>query len=194
MKILGICGSPRIGGNTHILLKEVLRGAKDNGAECKEIILNRLNFSPCQECANVRKDGVCKVQDDMHIVYREVARADTVIVASPIFFGSISAQTKMMIDRYQCFWLTKYIYKTCKTMKKKKLGVFISVESSMKQDFFENAKSIIKNFFATIGASYTEELFCPGIEKKGDVLKKTKCLKRAYEIGRKVGTRTGLKS
>ena len=186
MKILGICGSPRIGGNSHILLKEAIKGAADSGAECKEIILNRLNFSPCQECENVRKDGVCKVQDDMHIVYREIEKSDAIIVAAPIFFGSLSSQTKMMIDRYQCFWLAKYIYKTCKTMKKKKTGVFISVESSTRQDFFENAKSIIKNFFATIGASYAEELFCPGVEKKGDVLKKIECLKKAYEIGKNI--------
>ena len=101
MNILGINGSPRIGGNTDILLDKALEGAKDKGAVIEKIILNTFKFSPCQECENIKDDGTCIVEDDMQIIYKKIEEADAVILASPIFFGSLSAQTKMMIDRFQ---------------------------------------------------------------------------------------------
>ena len=53
MKILGINGSPRIGGNTDILLDKALEGAKSKGAQVEKVILNQLKFVPCQECENI---------------------------------------------------------------------------------------------------------------------------------------------
>jgi len=187
MKVLGINGSPRIGGNTDILLDKALEGARSKGAETKKIILNTLKFSPCQECSKLRDDGTCIVEDDMRIVYREIEKADAVIVASPIFFGSLSAQTKMMIDRFQCLWRAKYILKM-KTPGKKKAGAFISVEASTREDFFENAKTIVKNLFVPINADYKEELFCPGVDEKANILKHPEFLKKAFELGERIAS------
>jgi hypothetical protein len=88
MIVLGISGSPREGGNTDILLERALSGAKSKGAFVEKIVLNNLNFSPCQECNNVREDGVCTVKDDMQTVYTKVENAGAIILTSPIFFGS----------------------------------------------------------------------------------------------------------
>ena len=184
-RVIGISGSPRRGGNTEMLLDRVLDAARNNGADIKKFILNELNFSPCQECENIRQDGACIVEDDWQKMFLEIENADAVVIASPIFFGSVSAQIKMFIDRFQCLWLAKNIFKAYKA-KKKKLGVFICVEASDKQDFFDNAKAIIKNFFATIGAVYAEELFCPGIDKKGAINENQEYFKRASELGRKI--------
>ena len=187
MKILGISGSPRKGGNTDLLLDEALEVAREKGAKTKKITLSELNFSPCMECENIRKDGVCILKDDLQMLYSEIENSDGIILASPIFFGSISAQTKMMIDRFQCLWLAKNIFKTYKS-KKRKVGAFICVEASMRKDFFENAKSIVRNFFATIDTDYREELLCSGIDKKATVKEKPECLKAACKIGGKIAT------
>ncbi len=187
MKALGINGSPRIGGNTDILLDKVLDGVRSRGAQTRKIVLNTLRFSPCQECAELRDDGACIVKDDMRVVYEAVEKADAVIVASPIFFGSLSAQTKMFIDRFQCFWRAKYILKI-KTSGKKKAGAFISVEASTRKDFFENAKAIVKNLFATIDTDYKEELFCPGVNEKANILKHPEFLKKAFELGERIAS------
>jgi len=185
MKVLGINGSPRIGGNTDILLDKVLEGVRSKGAETKKIILNTLKFSPCQECSKLRDDGTCIVEDDMQIVYREIEKADAIILASPIFFGSLSAQTKMMIDRFQCLWRAKYILKM-KTPVKKKAGAFISVEASTREDFFAHAKAIVKNLFVTINTDYKEELFCPGIDAKRKILNYPDFLRKAFELGQRM--------
>ncbi|MDA7857995.1 flavodoxin family protein [bacterium] len=185
MKVLGINGSPRIGGNTDILLDKVLEGATSKGANVEKVILNNLKFSPCLECADIKDDGSCIIEDDMQLLYKKIDQADAIILASPIFFGSLSAQTKMMIDRFQCFWRAKYIIK--KDMgDKRKNGAFISVEGSKRKDFFDNAKSIVKNLFATINVDYKEELFSSGIDEKGSILKQSDVLKEAFKLGERI--------
>ena len=185
MKVLGINGSPRNGGNTDILLDNALKGAQNNGAEVEKIVLNDLEFSPCQECENMPNDRFCIIEDDMQTIYRKVEEADAIILASPIFFGSLSAQTKMMIDRFQCVWRAKNIFKK-QVFRKRKVGAFISVQGSNRKDFFDNARSIVKNFFITINADYKEELFCFRINEKGAILKNPELLKNAFRLGEKL--------
>ncbi|MCD6220571.1 flavodoxin family protein [bacterium] len=179
MKVIGICGSPRRGGNSEILLDKFLSGFKEKW-EVKKFILNEMKFIPCQECEEIRKDGRCKIQDDMQILYPEIESADVIVIASPIFFGSVSAQTKMMIDRFQCQWLGIKTFKTY-TPKKKK-GYFICVEASERDDFIENARSIIKNFFITVGATYSGEVICKGVDEKGKVEERKECIERVKSL------------
>jgi multimeric flavodoxin WrbA len=185
LKVLGINGSPRRGGNTDILLDKVLDGAKSKGAETEKVILNKLKFSPCQECENMRDDGTCIIEDGLQPLYNKIEEADAIVLASPIFFGSLSAQTKMMVDRFQCLWRAKYILKKI-APGKKRAGAFISVEASIRKDFFNNAASIVKNLFATIDVEYREELFCQGIDEKGKILKRPDILKKAFELGARI--------
>lgn len=185
MYILGINGSPRIGGNTDILLDKALEGASSKGARTEKTILNTLKFSPCQECENIRDDGSCIIEDELQPLYNKIEQADVLILASPIFFGSLTAQTKMMIDRFQCLWRAKYILKIDR-FKKKRTGAFISVEASTREDFFDNARSIVKNLFAIIDADYKEELFCSGIDEKASILKHPDALKKAFELGQRI--------
>ncbi len=186
MNVLGITGSPRIGGNTDTLLEKALEGARSAGANVEKIILNNLNFSPCQECEDLKDDGSCIIDDDMQLIYKKIEEIDALILASPIFFGSLSAQTKMMIDRFQCAWRAKYILNKG-IFRKKKVGAFICAEASDKRNFFNNAKIVVKNLFATINVDYKEELFCAGVDKKGDILKHPDFLNKAYELGQRIG-------
>ena len=182
MKILAIAGSPRRGGNTEILLDKAIDGAQDSGAEVEKVVLNALNFRPCQECGGCDKTGVCVIKDDMQTIYRKVEEAEAVIVASPIFFGSLSAQVKMMIDRFQCCWVGKYVLK--KAVGKRKRGALIACGATDRADFFANARSIIKNFFATVNVAYERELFCFEVDEKGKVLEHQDLLDKAYQLGK----------
>lgn len=189
MIVLGINGSPRRGGNTDILLRRLLEGAEAGGADTDIIVLNDLKFVPCQECARVRDDGTCKVQDDMQTVYEKVTAADAVVLASPIFFGSLSAQTKMMIDRYQCLWRARFMLETVSAGKKRP-GAFLCVEASERRDFFENARSIVRHFFATIDVACTEELLCTGVDEKGKMQQRGDYLQEAFEMGQRLAAKT----
>ncbi len=185
MKVLGILGSPRKKGNTDILLDSVLSGARAAGARIEKISLANMKFSPCIECGGCDKTGVCVLKDDLTPVYDKLKKAGAIVVASPIFFGSLSAQTKAMIDRCQAPWVGKYILN--KPMSKtKRPGVFLSVESSDRKDFFENAKSIIKNFFAATDVKYSGEILVANVEKKADIRSRKSVLREAYKLGKKI--------
>jgi multimeric flavodoxin WrbA len=189
MKILGINGSPRIAGNTDILLDKAVEAARDSGWITEKIILNQLNITTPQEeeYYAVNDDGLSPIEDDIHIVYKKVKECDALILASPIFFGSLSAQTKIMIDRFQCAWVSKNILKK-DIFKKKKTGAFICTSAAHRKDFFQNARSIVRNLFQVINAKYEGELFCPGLEKKGEVKKYPEFLESAYDLGKKIAS------
>ena len=187
MRILAICGSPRKGGNTDTLIDKALEGAEGSGADTEKIYLEDLDIAPCsaEEYDSVNDEGFSVVNDDIHIIFSKIREADGLILGSPIFFGSLSAQVKTMIDRFQCVWLSKVLLKK-ELYTIKKPGAFICAEATQREDFFENARSIVRHFFATISIDYKEELFCPGVDSKDSVLKKPECLEKAYELGKKL--------
>src|SRR3989338_8420852 len=182
MKVLGLSGSPRKGGNTDTLLDKALEGTEAAGAAAEKIVLNDLNFCPCQECGGCARTGICVVKDDMQAVYEKLQDADAVIIASPIFFGSVSAQVKMMIDRLQCLWVAKYVLKRAVSAKAGRKGVFLSVGGADKVEFFDNAKSIIKVFFATLGIKYAGELYYRGLDRKTAIKEKEGALEAAFSL------------
>ncbi len=177
MKILGISGSPRRNGNTALLLERVLNGADSAGAETESVFLNELKIAPCQSCNACRTEDKCIIRDDMGPLYEKLISSDIITLASPIFFGSLSAQTKIMIDRCQALWAKG------KVETPKRYGIFLAVSAVDRKDFFENARAITKNLFATLGVAYRDELFVPGVDEKISILSKGDALERAFDIG-----------
>ena len=101
MKVLGICGSPRDGA-TEFLLKNALKDLESESIETRFITVRDKDISPCTHCNEcVDTNGKCSIYDDMDEIYDALREADGIILASPIHFGSISAQLKAVIDRCQ---------------------------------------------------------------------------------------------
>jgi multimeric flavodoxin WrbA len=109
MKITAFCGSPRKNGNTETLLKEAVRGIEEAGHSVDTFYLNTMNIKPCQDCGGCNDTGKCILRDDMDQIIEAIRDSDRIILASPIFFFSLSAQAKLMIDRCQSFWCEKYL-------------------------------------------------------------------------------------
>jgi len=174
-----------VDGNTASLLDKVLQGAGTGGADIARIDLDKLRFSPCREWDYSKRVKDCRRDDDMAVIFDALDGADAVILASPIFFGSVSAQTKIMIDRFQCAWLDR-TERPAGSGKSRRRGAFISVSAGAREDFFKNASSVARNFFATIGAKCSCELFFPGLAEKDDVLKHPDYLEKAFEAGREI--------
>ena len=99
MKILGICCSPRKAGNTELLIEKALEGARAAGAETELYRMAGRDIRPCDGCSSCRKTGVCHIQDDMQEVYEKMAAADGIIFGTPVYFYSMDAQAKTLIDR-----------------------------------------------------------------------------------------------
>ena len=187
MKVLGIAGSPRRGGNTDRLLAEVIRGAESRGVEVKTIILCDLDIAPCQHCDACFEDGECQFNDDMQLVYRELAEADRIVLASPIHFMGVTAQMKAMIDRCQALWARKYKLNLPPLGNRRdRKGLFISVGGRKVANSFQPALATIKALFASLDISYIGELLFSGIDDKGAIANHPEALKQAYLAGQKL--------
>ena len=103
MKILGISCSPREGGNTEILVKEALLGAQEAGAETELVLVAGKDIGPCIACGGCSEDAICKTEDDMQEIYRQLEDADGIIFGTPVYFINVSAQAKAVIDRTYAF-------------------------------------------------------------------------------------------
>jgi len=111
--IISIYGSPRRKGNTAILTKEAVRGARDAGATVEEFVLRDLKISPCLEIYACKKEGECAIKDDFQMLRDKILSAKGLIISSPIFFYAVSAHTKTMMDRFQSLWVRKYWIDEC---------------------------------------------------------------------------------
>jgi multimeric flavodoxin WrbA len=103
MKVLGIVGSPRKEGNTEILMNEVMKTAGETGCETEIFLMHDKQIAPCDACGACFKTEGCIVKDDMQELYAMMERADAVIFGSPVYFGSVSAQMKAVMDRTFAF-------------------------------------------------------------------------------------------
>ncbi len=99
MKVLAICGSPRKGGNTEILLNEALSGAGEAGAEVELISVAGKDLRPCDGCEACYKTGRCHIKDDMQGIYDKMLAADGIIIGCPAYFMNAPAQMVSIIDR-----------------------------------------------------------------------------------------------
>ncbi len=185
MRVLGIFGSPRRGGNTEILLEEALRGAEKEGAEVERLYLTEYVITPCKECHGCDQTGKCVILDDMQRIYPKLLESHIIILASPIFFYGVTGYTKALIDRSQALWAKKYLLKN-PLPKIKRRGFFISVGATRGEKLFDGAILTVKYFFDTFDAEYVGELVFRGIEGKGDILKHPEALQQAFETGRRL--------
>ncbi|HIV02491.1 MAG TPA: flavodoxin family protein [Candidatus Aphodoplasma excrementigallinarum] len=99
MKVLAISASPRTGGNSDVLCDQFLKGAEEAGHESAKIRLGEKHISPCTACYGCIKSHTCVKKDDMASIQQRMIDADVIVLATPVYFYSMAAQMKMMIDR-----------------------------------------------------------------------------------------------
>ena len=107
-KVLVLLGSPRKKGNSAILADKIADGAKSAGARVETLFIHGMKISPCKSCYACQKPNSkgCSIKDDMQAVYKKLREADAWVIASPVYWFTVSAQTKLWMDR--CFALLPY--------------------------------------------------------------------------------------
>ena len=185
-KIVAIYGSPRRRGNTATLLKHAAKGAADAGAQVNEIILRDLKMSPCLEIYACKKEGKCAIKDDFHNVVDQILSADGLILATPIFFYTVSAHTKILMDRCQSLWVKKYWIDKVPfgQWEPKRKGLFISAGATKGKKLFNGVLLTVKYFFDVLDMELFGSLLYRNLEFEGDVLKHPEFLEEAYEAGK----------
>lgn len=185
-KITAVYGSPRYQGNTATLLKKAVQGARDAGAAVEEIILRDLKISPCLEIYGCKKTGRCAIQDDFHGVVDQLMASQGLMLASPVFFYTVSAHTKLLMDRCQSLWVEKYWIRKVPFGKwtPKRKGLFISVGATGGKKLFDGMLLSIKYFFDALDMELWKSLLYRRLDFEGDVLKYPQYLEEAYRTGK----------
>ncbi len=186
VQIIAIYGSPRRDGNSATLLKQAVAGAREAGAHVEEVVLRDYKISPCMEIYHCLKAGECGIRDDFPKILEKVEASSGIMLASPIFFYSVSAQTKIFMDRCQSLWVRKYWiekqdFKTAPVTRK---GLFISVGATDGKKLFDGAILTVKYFFDVLSADLWKSVLCRGVDRKGDILKKQEYLDEAFQAGK----------
>ncbi|MBF0496620.1 MAG: flavodoxin family protein [Deltaproteobacteria bacterium] len=190
MKVLGIYGSPRKGGNTDLLLDRVLEGAKSVGAEILTVYARNLKMTGCLECGGCDETGVCVVDDGMTDVYPLLQEAEIIFLGTPIFFYAAPAQVKAVIDRSQAMWSKRKLAKPPKEWSNytSGKGYMIACGATKGKNLFEGLELMAKYFFDALDMSYEGSLTFRKIEGKTAILEHPTAINEAFDFGRRAVT------
>ncbi|MBB6217029.1 multimeric flavodoxin WrbA [Anaerosolibacter carboniphilus] len=187
MKALVVLGSPRSKMNTDILLEQIIRGLSTEVIEIEKIQLGKLTISPCISCNACGKTGLCFIKDDMTEIYEKFNQSDIIVIGSPLYFNSVTGITKMMIDRCQAFWSSKYVFNQPSIDKNRaRKGVFVCTGGAKQsEDGFIGATVVMDLFFKAINTEYTHNLLVDNTDEFFTGERKD-ILDRAYDIGKEL--------
>jgi multimeric flavodoxin WrbA len=184
MNVVAFHGSPRAGGNTDVLLNEVLKAVDPSKHNILLFRLNQMDIKPCQNCGGCDETGLCVIQDAMGEIYDAIRKADRIILASPIFFFSLSSQTKIMIDRCQAFWCEKYLLKRSLNPGPYGRKGLLLLVGGMKSDVgVKCGDATAKAFFRSISIPEHETLSFLSVDAKGAINNHPTALKQGFEAG-----------
>lgn len=186
MKACGLVGSPIKGGNVDLLVDRVLEGVAARGGAAKKVRLNELEIHPCQSCGPSESRAFCRFDDDMREIYAALEESDIVVLGSPVYFDTVSAQTKLMIDRCNC--LRRLIERDDGATQFKprlagrRVGVLVAV-AGLEQDF-ASIRATAAGFFTWITADFMESVLYPHAgNKKGSVRGDATWMRKAFRAG-----------
>jgi multimeric flavodoxin WrbA len=189
IKVLGISTSPRRDSNSDLLLQQALAGAEAAGAETEYLRLRNFAIAPCVECNSCYKKGVCRVEDDYQSLSAKMLEADRLIFATPIFFMTVCAQAKILIDRCQCLWAHKYVLKQpLITAVRDRRAMVIAVGGSKSKKMFESVRLTAKYFFDVLEMNYAANLFVNKIDEPGQIKEHPSAMEEAFRLGRELAS------
>ena len=186
--ILAIQGSPRRNGNTARLLKSAIKGAEDAGCHVNEIILRDYTISPCLEIYGCRETGRCVIKDDFQRIYDLLISCDALMLSSPIFFYTVSAHTKILMDRCQSLWVKRYwIQKEPFGLSPRaRKGLFIAAGATKGKRLFDGTLLTVKYFFDALDIMLWRSLLYRGLDFEGDIENHPSYLEEAFEAGKEL--------
>ncbi len=189
VKVLGISTSPRQNSNSDLLLRQALAGAESTGAEIEYITLRDLNIAPCIECNSCYKKGACIVDDDYQMLSAKMLESDRLIFATPIFFMTVSAQAKALIDRCQCLWAHKYVLKQpLITTGRDRRAMVIAVGGTKSKKMFDSIRLTAKYFLDVLDMNYAVNLFINKIDDPGQIKQHPSAMQEAFRLGRELAS------
>ncbi|MDO4318805.1 MAG: flavodoxin family protein [Lachnospiraceae bacterium] len=176
-KVLILSGSPRKGGNSDLLCDEFMRGAKESGNEAEKVRVAEKKIGYCRACYYCRQSGgECAIKDDMAEVLQKMIDADVIVLASPVYFYSVDAQLKTVLDRTVARWLEV----------RDKEFYYIVTMADEETGSAETTLACFRGYADCVqGAKEMGVIYGAGVYEKGRVAG-TPAMRQAYEMGKSV--------
>ena len=182
-KVVVVLGSPRREGNSAILARHIARGAQAGGAQVQTFFLHEMDIRPCSACEGCHQPDStgCVIDDDMQHIYPEVGQADALVIATPIYWFTMSAQTKTFVDR--CYALGSpegHAFAGKRVACAMTYGAPDPVNSGC-----VNAVRTFQDAFRFIGADLVGMVWASAW-KAGEIRQNDKALHEAFDLGKKL--------
>jgi len=177
--ILILKGSPREKGNSAILADRAAVGALEAGAQVESIYLHGLDIRPCDACDECRNTNMCVIQDDMNSLYPKLTAADAIVLASPIYWFTYSAQLKLCIDRWYAFQGNRW-----KDVSRKQFGIILSYGDT---DLYTSGAINAIHTFETMNRFLEGKIVGivhGSLDDVGDAEKHPELMQQAYDLGK----------
>jgi len=174
-RALGIVGSPRRGGNTEILVDEVLRGAEEAGAQVEKVILSELDIAPCQACGRCASTGECAQRDDMPALLEQMRCSQVWVLGTPVYFGGPTAQFKAFLDRW---------YGAKQMAFAGQRAILVIPMGEPDKSYANCALETLRAALAYLKIEPFAAVVAPGIWEPGEVCEHTAILATAHCLGR----------
>ena len=174
-KVLILSASPRRGGNSDLLCDQFLLGAKEAGHQAEKIFLRDKKINYCLACDACKGNGgTCVQKDDMPEILEKMSAADVIVMATPVYFYTMSAQLKTLIDR---------VYARYTEIKNKEMYFILTAADGRKQAM-ERTVEGFRGFTSCLsGAQEKGIIYGTGAWKAGDI-EKHPAMKQAFEMGK----------
>jgi multimeric flavodoxin WrbA len=185
-RILGVVGSPRRNGNTHILVSKILEGAQAAGAVTEILFLDGLRIQECDGCHACWEGKECSKRDDMNTLYPKLIESDAIVFGTPVYWYAPTALMKAFIDRF--------VYFNCPENRAKIRGKAAVIAVPFEEENFVTAAPLVEFFeksFQYLEMNLIGKIIVPGVGRKGEILEKPVRLEEAYELGKALPVEAG---
>jgi multimeric flavodoxin WrbA len=189
-KVIALLGSPLPEGNTAALLDMAIRGAEDAGCTVERIVVPFLDFEPCQEILFCREHETCQMEDDLTPLYAKFRELDGLIIATPVMTMGIPGKLKSLMDRFQVFFMAKYMRKQSLVPKEKRGSrqcLFIAISGMKIPGVFDGVKATVAAFLDIIDCGLFAEILVPDMDTIRDIRSRPEILELAYRRGLELG-------
>ncbi|MBR5998013.1 MAG: flavodoxin family protein [Deltaproteobacteria bacterium] len=182
LKLVAIHGSPRRNGHSSRLLAAAIHGARTAGACVEELFPDTLRLAPCREDYGCAIDGHCLIDDDFRQIANQLEHCHGLMVASPVFFGTVPAPLKLLIDRCQCFWVRKYrLHDTA--LRQRPALVIVTAARRKSPQLFEGVLRPLRYFCDALNMSVQDSCCYDALEELDDLDKDPRRLEEAFAAG-----------
>lgn len=184
--LVALDGSPVRGSSIDRLVQAVCAGAESAGGRARHIVCNDLAVRPCQACGPEPTTGYCVFHDDMDLVYASLRDAHAVVVGSPVYFDTVSAQLKLVMDRCNCLTPLVRLPEGGEDFRplwpRTRRAAFVTACSSRHR--YDLAEHSVRGFLKWVGAKWEETIAWQHADNEaGSVAGEPELIERARALG-----------